>query len=307
MNSVMRALVTSVAALLAALVIPLSVNAESDEASVWPGMAVMKGGQRGYVDTPMGQVHYRMMGTGEPVLLLHQTPWFSVQFATSIPHLAEMGMRVLAPDRPGYGMSDVPDAPPTIENYADNLVHVLDRLGIETIAVIGHHTGASVAAAFAHQHPDRVSRLILHGTPLYTKEEQAQRLARPHWDRWLEEDGGHLSNRFAMRAARLPEGPGFQGVQWSVLSFFMAGETEWYGHKAAFAYDMEKALKEISVPTYVMSHKGDALFRQTARVQELRPDFVYMEFDGGYSHVMYDDPGPWAEKIASFVLQGQGG
>ena len=50
-----------------------------------------------------------------------------------------------------------------------------------------------------------------------------------------------------------------------------------------------------------MSHKGDALYGQTKRVQTLRPDFAYQEFDGGYSHVMYDDPEPWAEKIGDFV------
>lgn len=303
MGSVLR---TLCAALLIASLAALSserASAESEASKAWPGMAVMKGGQRGYVETPMGQVHYRKMGEGVPVLLLHQTPWFSVQYATAMPYLADMGLQVVAPDRPGYGFSDVPDSPPSMEDYADNLVHVLDGLGYDTMVVVGHHTGASVAAAFTHRHPDRVSKLILHGTPLYTKEEQAQRLARPHWERWLEKDGAHLSGRFAMRSERLPEGPGLQGVQWSTLSFFMAGETEWYGHVAAFAYDMETALKEIQAPTFVMSHKGDALYRQTARVQTLRPDFAYQEFDGGYSHVMYDDPEPWAEKIGGFVLK----
>lgn len=274
---------------------------------VWPGLGVMTGGERGYVDTPMGQVHYQARGAGAPVLLLHQTPWFSVQYATTMPFLAEMGLKAVAPDRPGYGFSDVPTAPPSVEDYADNLLHVMDALGFEAMTVVGHHTGASVAAALAHRHPARVTKLILHGTPLYTKVEQAQRLARPHWTRWLEQDGTHLGDRFAFRAEKLPEGSGLQGVQWSVLSFFMAGETEWYGHEAAFAYDMEAALKQIHVPTFIMSHKGDALYSQTARVQELRPDFLYREFDGGYSHIMYDDPEPWAEHVASFVLDGQGG
>ena len=300
-----RRLLASFAGLSAAAMGPNQTQAASEER--WPGMAVMKGGRRGYVDTPIGQVHYRTMGDGVPVLLLHQTPWFSVQYATAIPFMAKMGMQVIAPDRPGYGLSDVPGGPPTVEDYADNLVHVLDGLGLETVTVVGHHTGASVAAAFAHRHPDRVSRLILHGVPLYTKEEQEQRLARPHWERWLEADGRHLSERFAMRAERLPEGQPMQGVQGSVLSFFMAGETEWYGHKAAFAFDMETAIREISVPTFIMSHKGDVLYRQTARVPVLRPDFVYMEFDGGYSHIMYDEPEPWAEIVAGFVLNGQGG
>lgn len=270
--------------------------------SVWPGVGLMKKTQRGYVDTPMGQIHYQTMGEGMPVLLLHQTPWFSVQFTNVLPILAARGFQAIAPDRPGYGMSDPPDTPPSIDDYADNLVHVLDALGHDKVAVVGHNTGASVAAAFAHRYPERVTKLILHGPTLYSKDEQVERLARPHWERWLESDGAHLSDRFAGRGRMVPKEAPLQGLQWSVLAFFLAGETEWFGHEAAFSYDMETAIKEISVPTFLMSHKGDALAAQTKRASELRPDFTYQEFPRAYSHVMFDDPAPWADKIATYLL-----
>lgn len=274
----------------------------AEEDSIWPGVGVMKGSQRGYVDTPMGQVHYIRQGEGVPVLLLHQTPWFSVQFATVLPHLAGRGIQAIAPDRPGYGLSDPPDGLKTMDDYADNLIHVLDALGHEKVAVVGHNTGASVAVAFANRYPERVTKLVLHGTPMYTKEEQEVRLARPHWDRWLEADGAHISDRFAGRGRMVPRDAPLGGLQWSVLAFFLAGETEWYGHEAAFSYDMETAIKEITVPTYLFSHEGDALASQTKRASELRPDFTYKEFPKAYSHVMYDDPKPWADKVADYIL-----
>lgn len=285
---------------LISLVMP-SVVCAADK-SVWPGVGVMKSSQRGYVNTPMGQVHYLKQGDGVPVLLLHQTPWFSVQFANVLPHLAARGIQAIAPDRPGYGLSDPPDAPKTMEAYADNLVYVLDALGHEKVAVVGHNTGASVAVEFARRHPERVTKLVLHGTPLYTKEEQAMRLARPHWDRWLEADGGHLSDYFSGRGRMVPEDAPLEGLQWSVLAFFLAGETEWYGHQAAFSYDMETALKEIKVPTFLFAHAGDALSSQTKRASGLRPDFAYQEFPKAYSHIMYDDPKPWADKVANYIL-----
>ncbi|MBT5239355.1 MAG: alpha/beta hydrolase [Rhodospirillaceae bacterium] len=277
--------------------------ARAESVSVWPGIGIMKGTHRGYVDTPMGQVHYQERGEGASVLLLHQTPWFSVEYSTVLPHIAAKGFRAIAPDRPGYGLSDVPDKPPTIEDYADNLIHVLDALGLTKVVVVGHNTGSSVAAAFAHRHPDRVSKVVLHSTPLYTADERQQRLARPHWDRWIEADGAHLADRFAGRVRLMPEGNDLQGVQWSTLSFFLAGETEWYGHQAAFSYDMETAIKEISVPTFVMSYEGDALFSQTARVQTLRPDFTYREYPDGYAHLMFDNPQSWVEKFTDWLLE----
>ena len=41
--------------------------AESASSLKWPGVSVMKGDKRGYANTPMGQVHYRMMGQGTPL------------------------------------------------------------------------------------------------------------------------------------------------------------------------------------------------------------------------------------------------
>ncbi len=279
-----------------------SVRAESNS---WPGLAITKGSDRGYVETPMGLVHYQRRGEGAPLLLLHQTPWFSIQFAPALPILAELGIEAIAPDRPGYGFSDGPDEQPSIEEYADNLKHVIDALGYERVSVLGHHTGASVAAAFAHRYPDSIERLILNGVPLYTEEQRKQRLGRVHWSRWLETDGAHLAARFAARAKSIPSGEVLGGVQWSTLSFFLAGEKEWFGHTAAFSYDMLPAIQEIKADTLIMVDKNDSLFTQSGRVIELRPDFQYQELEGRYSHAMYDYPRPWAESVARFILDGK--
>lgn len=275
----------------------------SGKSSTWPGVGIMKGTSRGYVKTPLGQVHYQRMGSGVPVLLLHQTPWFSVQFSKVIPLLAARGFNALAPDRPGYGMSDAPEFPPSIEQYADDLLPVLDALQIDRAIVVGHHTGSSVAAAFAQRHADRVSRLILDGIPLYTAEERESRLKRPHWDRWLEADGGHLADRFKMRAARRGDAAtdGLEGLQWSLISFLLAGEKEWYGHQAAFSYDMEAALKAIRTPTLILSNSGDALHAQTKRAKQLLPNAKYHEFPGGSSQSIFDNPEPWVDVVARFV------
>lgn len=80
------------------------------------------------------------------------------------------GTRAIAPDLRGRGRSNGVTGGAGLEAHADDLAAVLDALGIERIAVVGHSMGAFVAVVFAHRHPDRVSRLVLidGGLPLDT-------------------------------------------------------------------------------------------------------------------------------------------
>lgn len=297
-----------------------SAKPAAPSAGRWPGLGVMKGTARGYVTTPMGQVHYIAQspagGGGRPLVLLHQSPWFSIQFAKALPLFAARGFAAVAPDRPGFGLSDVPDTPPTVDDYADNLADTLDALSIDQAAVVGHHTGAGVAAALASRHPGKVSRLVLDGVPFYSAEERAGRLARPHWDRWLEHDGAHLKARFDARADRKgrqlravgmdtdQETAWLEGVQWSVMCLFLAGETEWYGHNAAFSYDMTEALRGIAAPTLIVSYTEDTLYEMNKRAQELRPDFDMITFEGGHAQMPYDEPQHWVDAVAPFLEAG---
>jgi pimeloyl-ACP methyl ester carboxylesterase len=250
----------------------------------------------------MGQVHYGIAGTGTPILLLHQTPWFCIQYARAQPLLAAGGMTAVVVDTPGYGFSDLPHAPPTIENYADNLVALLDHLGFEKVVIGGHHTGASIASAFAARHPQRTAGLFMHGLPLYTAEERADRLrTQVHNDTSVWADGGHYTARWQRVKERFAREASAESVQWSVLGFVLAGDTEWYGHDAAFRFEMAAALATVQAPTLVMSNTADSVHMAAARALKLRPDFSYHEFPGGTPHMMYDDPEPWAAAVLRFV------
>ena len=78
-------------------------------------------------------------------------------------HFARKGHRVIAPDLPGHGRS-AGQALESVPVMADWLGLLLDKLEVETAAVVGHSMGSLIACAFAARHAGRCERLVLLGT-----------------------------------------------------------------------------------------------------------------------------------------------
>ena len=144
----------------------------------FPGIHVMPG-MPGYAQTRLGYLHYWSLGEGPAVLLLHGGPMFAVQYAKVMPLLAQAGFRAIAADLPGYGLSQLPDHPPSGEEYADALGQLLDQLRVKRANVVGMLTGGVVSLAFATHQSARTRCLVLQNTPLYSEEELAAQLAAP--------------------------------------------------------------------------------------------------------------------------------
>jgi pimeloyl-ACP methyl ester carboxylesterase len=99
---------------------------------------------------------------GRPVLLLHGFPDSGRLWSKQVKALSDAGYRVIVPDQRGYGQSDKPtdvDAYSIIFLAAD-VAAILDQVGVEKAAVVGHDWGAAVAWTAASLLPDRVDRLV---------------------------------------------------------------------------------------------------------------------------------------------------
>jgi pimeloyl-ACP methyl ester carboxylesterase len=68
---------------------------------------------------------------------------------------------VIAPDQIGWGKSSKPDIHYSFQLLAANTAALLDHLGVERVAVLGHPTGGMTAARFTLMNPDRVTHLVL--------------------------------------------------------------------------------------------------------------------------------------------------
>ena len=260
------------------------------------------GMRKAYVDGPGGQIHYREEGDGEPLLLLHQTASSSQQFLAAFPHLVRGGRRVIAMDTPGYGMSDLPPGEPSVDGYVEAVLALLDALGIEHAAVLGHHTGATVALHVAWAHPERVDHLVLNGTPLYTDEERPRLLERlPTEAPPIEEDGSHLLAPWKRRMRVTVGWTRLDVMQRCVTEMLSVREHAWYGYRAVFPYPFEARLREVTTPTLLLTNTGEDLYRHTLRARDARPDLPYAELEGGTHDIVDEQPEAWSDAVLDFL------
>lgn len=100
----------------------------------------------------------------QPVLLLHAWGESRGSFARLVPLLS--GFRVAAPDLRGQGGADKPASGYSFPNQTQDIVAILDALGLEKAFVVGSSSGGYLAQQLAVTFPDRVAGLVLIGAPL---------------------------------------------------------------------------------------------------------------------------------------------
>jgi 3-oxoadipate enol-lactonase len=116
---------------------------------------------------------YRERGAGPLVVLLHAFPFDSGMWDGQLDALAA-ARRVVAPDLPGFGGSDVLEGM-TMDAAADAVAELLDRLGADGPVVVGGLSmGGYVALAFARLYPQRLRAVILADTTADPDDEPAR-------------------------------------------------------------------------------------------------------------------------------------
>lgn len=264
--------------------------------------------RRGYADGPYGQVHFiDTGGDGRPLVLLHQAPQSSKQFENVYDRLAARGIRAIGVDMPGFGMSDKTSFTPTVEDYAKAIPPVLDHLGLDTVSILGHHTGALVATEVSLQFPDRISNLIMNG-PVPLKDDERARFMKGVEDREkpfkAKADGSHFTDLFAGRARMAKGTVPLETVSRYIVEQLMGYGPFWYGHHAAFVYDHNKTIPKITHRTLILTNTGDQIFEHAKWTKEMRPDFEIAILEGGGIDVVDQLPDAWADAVAAFVNGG---
>ena len=119
-------------------------------------------------------------GEGPPVVFFHGEPTWSFLWRKVIPPVRDAGFRCIAPDLPGFGRSDKP----TDFNWYSYDQHVaavaplLEELDLREATVVVHDWGGPVGLRLAVEHPDRIARIVIMDTGLFTGHQ-------PMTDAWI--------------------------------------------------------------------------------------------------------------------------
>ena len=114
----------------------------------------------GYADVNGLHLYYETYGSGAPLVLLHGGMLtIDLNFASLIPTLAQTHT-VIGVEMQGHGRTANIDREITYANLATDIVALLDHLGTERAAVLGHSMGGGVALEMAVNHADRVSAIV---------------------------------------------------------------------------------------------------------------------------------------------------
>jgi len=117
-----------------------------------------------YIDTGDLRLHAVIGGEGPPLLLVHGWPETWYAWRLLMPAL-DRDFEVIAVDQRGRGLSDKPAGGYDTGTLADDLIALMDALGHERFAVVGHDTGFAISYALAADHPDRIDRVALAEIP----------------------------------------------------------------------------------------------------------------------------------------------
>lgn len=272
----------------------------------------------------IGEVNIAYREAGDPsrptVLLLHGFPTSSHMFRNLIPELAKH-YHVIAPDFPGFGASDMPQAEDfeySFENIAEIMTSLLDRKGVDQYAVYLMDYGAPVGFRMFAEQPERVTGFVIQNGNAY--EEGLREFWDPikaYWADPSKENGDQLRGFLTLDATKWQFTHGVQRPElispdnyWHVqylldregnqevqLELFLD-----YGTNVAEYPKWQALFREHQPPALLMWGKNDHIFPAEGALPYQR-DLKDLEFhllDTG--HFALEEYGPEiAERMTAFL------
>ncbi len=249
-------------------------------------------------------VHYAEAGQGMPVVLVHGFPFNHHIWDAQI---AELGAsyRVIAPDLRGFGESAAPDDGYGMDDFAADIITLLDRLSIERAVWVGHSMGGYITLAALRRWPERVSAVAFVGSHAQPDSPE-KRLQR------------ETSADNAMRQ-------GVSDTAFTMMSTIFAGEVDRQGPMAQRIYDMMVSAKphavagalrgmaarrdsrdvarSLAIPALVIAGEDDEAVgaELTGELAKLIPSAQHVVISGAGHMPMVEQPDTLTETLRAFL------
>jgi haloalkane dehalogenase len=112
-------------------------------------------------------------GQGAPVVFVHGEPTWSYLWRKVMPPVLEAGFRCIAPDHAGFGRSDKPTELGwySYDRHSELFADLLERLDLRDATVVVHDWGGPIGLRAAVERPQRIARMVVMDTGLFTGEQ----------------------------------------------------------------------------------------------------------------------------------------
>ena len=244
-------------------------------------------------------IHYEVHGDGPPLVMVHANPYDRRLFLYQVARFSAF-YRVVALDLRGYGLSDKPTDPFTLEDMTQDVLGVCDDLGIAQAIFLGVSVGSGIALKIGLDHAERARGLILVGGS-----------SRP---------GGSIETRIrgfidmgpaAYRPVYMPElfAPGFTDTtpgRW-VMNMFCDDAGDLDGRSIARIFEARGAenmlprLGEIDVPVLVINGEHDNSLERGTETAKHIPDARHVVLPGTGHACGIEDPAAFDAAMMDFL------
>ena len=265
--------------------------------------------KRSYVDLDWGQMHmltaYPAGATyASPVVCFAPSPYSGNYYRMLMGDLAQDRL-VMAPDYPGLGQSDRPDADLDLAAHADIMAEVLTSAGWGPegngpIDACGYHSGAFIASELALRHPALVRRLVLIGIPFYEGTERSERYEKLGKVRPLPDSVSALEQDWTFAVDKRAQGVTLDRAFGNFIESAAAWQNKSRLYGAVFQYPAEQRAPLLKHPALVLNPHGN-LEIPTRRFSTLLPNAVLVELPELKYGIFDNAPEVIAEHTRAFL------
>jgi aminoacrylate hydrolase len=214
------------------------------------------------------ELYFEEQGTGPALLLVPGLSGQGSFWARQMPHFAR-DFRVVVHDHRGAGQSTHSRITYTVEQMADDLLRLMDKLGVDSAHFVGHSTGGAIGQVIAQDHPERLRSLVLSAT-------------------WGGRDA-YFRRQFESRQEILTR----LGVEaYQRASVLMLAPPWWVRDQDAAIVEQHRQTAATAAPVEVTTSRIDAIvaFDRRARLSEIRtPTLVIVAADDMVTPRFYSD------------------
>jgi 3-oxoadipate enol-lactonase len=239
-----------------------------------------------YLKTDDREIYYTVVGSGDPVVLLHSLGGSGRDWFYQISFLVNAGYQVIVMDIAGHGASSPAKVPLTIDELMDDVVAVMNDLNLPKAHLAGVSLGGMIALMTASVHNERIDKVILINTFSNTSTEAFCKMV-PDWIAQLQADNGVVKwfeSGWQMQVNQsFSKSP--DGQQAFLLYHSQAALNNGISVanilKGITGIDITSNLAKINAPVLLMGGSEDPTAEMMKKLVDQLPSAKYINVEGG--------------------------